>query len=137
MSIDVRWDNNDHTIVLFTFSGSWTWVQFRDACDTSLALHREVSYLVASIYDMLEGDHLPTNFFSNARYALDVTDPPNRTPTQVVVGAGFLIRSLGEVFYRMYGKRYGFGLSFVSSLDEARELALAELQETIQRASQD
>jgi hypothetical protein len=133
MSIDVRWDNDDHTIVLFTFSGSWTWRQFRDACDTSLALHREVSYPVASIYDMREGDHLPTNFFSNVRYALDVTDPPNRTPAQVVVGAGFLVKSLGEVVVRLYGKRYGFGLTFVSSLDEARTVAQAELQVTAQR----
>lgn len=126
--IHVQWDNDEQTIVVFTFDGAWTWQDFRDACDESRRLHDQVSHIVVSIFDLREANDLPTNFFSHVRYALDVTDPPNRTQTQFVVGAGFLIRSLGEVFYRLYGARYGFGLAFVSSLEQACEMALKELQ---------
>jgi hypothetical protein len=126
--IHVQWDNDEQTIVVFTFDGTWTWQDFRDACDESRKLHDAVSHQVASIFDMREANDLPTNFFSQVRYALDVTDPPNRTKTQLVIGAGFLIRSLGEVFQRLYGSRYGFALAFVSSPEQAYEMALTELQ---------
>jgi hypothetical protein len=127
MTISVQWNDDQHTIIVFTFSGSWSWADFHQACDVSRKMHQTVPHAVFSIFDMRDGDSLPTNVFSNIRYALDVTDPPNRTHTQAVVGAGFLVKALGEVIVRMHGNRYDFGLEFVSSLDRAREIAYAEL----------
>ncbi len=68
MSINVTWDNAEHTVVRWEFDGVWEWEEFFDAFAQSKALVQSSSdRSVAVICDMRRSPRLPERFLTHYR----------------------------------------------------------------------
>ncbi len=120
MSVGVRWDDKERTIVRFTYEGAFTW-------DELAAVHREmgemmedVGYQVDVITEFANAV-LPDGALSNFPRAVRLTflmDP--RVRLMVVVGADRFACALVELFGRLYG--VVDKLKLTATLEEAYEL---------------
>lgn len=124
MPVSVQWDNGGITAILYTFSGRWSWDEFRAAWQEGRALVSSVSHPVASILNLeasagipsgmlVKGDHVFRSRLPNASYVL-------------LVSGGGLVNMLVTTFKAMNPKGGKWVLT-ASSLDIARA-KLVELQ---------
>ncbi len=125
MSIQVEWDNDQHTVVRYTFLGNWTWAELYASLDSGEAMAKDVPVRVSAILDLREGSSLPGGSFLNRTVRDHAQALVNRAQTDrgqiAVVGAGPLIRSMFTVFSNLFADKAG-GVTFVDSLEEARRI---------------
>jgi len=130
MSIVVKWDTEEKSIVRYEVSGRWTWDEMYQAILEAHALADSVTYKVEAIVDMSNTRHVPGGASPHAKNMLGTTHP--NMGRVVIVGAGTYLRLLLETFGRVAGQ---VGVSrqanapdsgnepiFARSLDEARDI---------------
>ena len=100
MSIDVRWDNADKTIIRWQFNDNWTWDDYYGALQISRQLCRQATYIVDIIVDMRDSKTLPNNVFTHAQNALQTSSL--NSGSIVVIGINPLLRSAYSAFKRLY-----------------------------------
>jgi hypothetical protein len=121
MGISVDWDNNEKTIILWTFSDPWTWEDFRVGFDRSYLLMRSVHHTVHILADARTVTKVPSgNILSNIRML--ITRYPANLGLHVAVSENVMIRALGEMVGRLVPKSTGHGIHTVPTLDEAYQL---------------
>jgi hypothetical protein len=120
MSIDVRWDDEERTIIHFTYEGAFTW-------DELAAVHREMGEMMDGVNRQVDvitefanaviPDGALTNFPRVVRLTF-LLDP--RIRLMVVVGADRFACALVELFGRLYG--VVDKLKLTATLEEACEI---------------
>jgi hypothetical protein len=83
--INVEWDNYEKTIIIWTFSSPWTWVEFWDTKNEVHAMIESVSHFVDIIVLTSVEQNLPPNAISNIRGIF--RNRHERGGLMVVVGA--------------------------------------------------
>lgn len=124
MSIDVRWDNEEKTIVYYTVHKGWNWPDLDAAMDQSHQLMNEVDHPVYSIIDFSGSGLLPKNpLFRGKRLA--AKRHPNTAMAVFVAGNSFFQAMFG-VFSRMYPN-----LTNMTQFTDTPEKAYAILEERL------
>lgn len=96
MSISVQWDDDAHTIILWTFDGRLTWDDFDRASAATSAMYATVDHLVDMIYDIRKATLIPANVVAYFRREFPAKHPS--TGLYVIVGADGFIQLLWTTF---------------------------------------
>lgn len=67
MSVTVVWDNEEKTILRYTFGGQWTWDEYLIALKDGRRMMESVQHYVCILNDMDNTAFLPPNFVTLAR----------------------------------------------------------------------
>jgi hypothetical protein len=118
MGISVTWDDEEHSVIRFDYQGAWTWNELYDAVRESHLLLDTVNHTVDSIIDLEHSSLLPEHALSRAQNVVKMAHP-NQGMT-IVVGANTLVRTLLDIYKRIYIKNTPPVL-MARSLPEARE----------------
>ena len=125
MSVSVQWDNSGNTAILYTFSGRWSWDEFRAAWNDGRELVSSVPHQVASILNLENSAGIPSGILVKSDYVFR-----SRLPNAgyvVLVSGGGLVNMLVSTFKTMNSKGGKWVLT-ASSLATARA-RLAELRQ--------
>lgn len=117
MSINVQWDNEEHTRVRWDFIGAWDWDDFLAAQKASNDLIKSVPHTVDIISDVSQSPHIPPG--AMARFRTYRRDDPDNAGRVVLVGASVYIKTIVEIFRGMFPNTGG-KFTFADSLEEAR-----------------
>lgn len=77
MSVTVQWDNDDKTILRYTFEGDWTWEEYFIELTQGREMMASVSHDVCVFNDMQHITRFPINFVSRAKGV--ITSRPDNT----------------------------------------------------------
>lgn len=123
MSIEARWDHEDHHIIYVGLRGQWLWAELYQALETAEQLARSVAHEVAAIVDIRGGLNLPGGSLFLTENIKQVRSLLARNSGQhgpiVVVGADADARMVYDSL-RMMDSRVGARVVFTDTLDEAR-----------------
>ena len=123
MGIAVVWDNSEHTIIRFIYSGQWSLDNFYQALGESHQLLDTVTHRVGVIIDMENSKLVPNGVLSHGKN-VSMRKHPNLGKS-IIVGAGGLVRTLFDVYRKVYRTSFDdTAYLFAGSLDEARSLLL-------------
>src|SRR5688572_21272373 len=103
MSIGVRWDDDDHLNVYWTFAAPWLWNDLLLVIEESIfPMMNSVPYIVHHIID-ITGSGVPRDSLYNMRrIASHIRTNPRGKGMVVFIGANTVIRGLATVFIRLY-----------------------------------
>ncbi len=97
MTVSLSWLDEEHTIFLFEYLGSWTWDELSEAMNQAFEMGT-VGTGIASIHDLSRGNTIPANPFQHARH-LSVALPDN--PIMVIVGANVVVLAILDLLRRI------------------------------------
>jgi hypothetical protein len=128
MSVQVRWDNEQKTVIFYEFDGKWTWDEFYPAFEQARTMLAEVAHIVdfICVFERVGGYFMPLNLLFHIR-KIYTNAPPN-------IGVTLLVGHFSElgVIYNMIKRVYPLIAEryvIASTLDEAR-MVLRERQIT-------
>ena len=123
MSVHVEWDNQDATIILWSFIVRWTWGEFDDAVKTVSTMFETVDHAVDFIIDVRQMSILPPDVVSHIKQKY--LGKPEKMGRFVAVGMDANLRLFWDTFtdlpYARHLKAYYF-----ETLDEARQFCHSE-----------
>lgn len=67
MSVTVRWDNHERTILRYFFEGDWTIEDYYQKLEHGRTMMKGVSHPVCILNDMRRATNYPPNFVTHAR----------------------------------------------------------------------
>jgi hypothetical protein len=125
LAIQVAWDNDEKTTLLYTILGRWTWEELYDALDEGRTFMDSVSHEhVDFIVDMTDCKLLPANALSH--FARMSSKPHPKSGRMVMAGATTFVRALLNVLGRYQGSATKAGAVLaVETADEARAVLAA------------
>lgn len=132
MSVSIRWYDEAHTIIYYTFSERWTWEEYYPAYDDTIVLMDSVPYKVDFIMDMLNSKGLPPGALQQIKRAADRNHP--NMGLAVYVGMNFITQAIGELFLKIYpmsAEKYPF--AFARTIEEAEQKILRRREERQQQ----
>lgn len=100
MSVDVRWDNEEKTILRYNFSGFWSWEEYFPSLARGRDMMRQQAHYVCVLNDMRQAAHIPKGFITKARDVIS-TRPPN-TGLSLFLTTSLLFKET----YRVLGSIY-------------------------------
>jgi hypothetical protein len=119
LSVHVRWEDEEETILLLEFSGAWTTEDYLNAAEEARQLILSKPYRVCLISSFEPNQMLPQGFLIKV-YKFQRQVPPNQS-LSVVVGTSPFVRSVFSVLQKVTA-RTGGRIRLVNTLDEARTL---------------
>jgi hypothetical protein len=103
MTIIVDWYNDNHTEIVNTHIGDWTWEELFAALDQTVQLMNTVNHKVNVISDFRQSRHIP---FMRPSILQKVADAAIRKQRNrglyFVIGANGFIKSLYGIFNKLY-----------------------------------
>lgn len=119
MKVNIAWDNEEQTIVRYTFEPGWDWLDLYTAMDNAGELIQTVSHGVDVLMDLSQANLIPKNAISQIKRGYDNPKSPNIGLTVVVTPNSFM-----NAMVSMAKKIWGGGsseweLEFVKTIDEA------------------
>jgi hypothetical protein len=104
MSIEVKWDDEKHHIIRWTFPKQWSWDEFYSALQTSRALVRQENHVVDVIVDMTISELFPRNLLTQGQVTMQTTSL--NIGIIVVIGWNPLLRTAFNSFQRVYRSNF-------------------------------
>jgi hypothetical protein len=126
MPITVVWDNDQKTILHYTYTGKWTWAEYEAVVDQAAQLVKDIDYQIDVIADFSETSLLPDQAIHGFKKSLDTR--PINFGVAVLVTQRIFITRLVDAFSRLY-RKIGQKLVIAPSVSEARAI-LAQRQNT-------
>ncbi len=120
MSIHVKWDNPEKTIILWTFIGRWAWGEYDDSLRESDRLLDSVNHRVDFLYDVREMSILPPDLIS--QFKLRYLKKHVNTRLFLAVGVDSYLQLLWNTFTALPYARH-LRTQFFETLDEARQFS--------------
>jgi len=117
MSVHVQWDNEEKTILLWSFEGRWTWGEYDDALKSTNTLLESVEQKVDFIYDVRHMSILPADVVT--RFKMYYLKKPEKSRLYLVVGVDSYLRLLWDTFTSLPYARHLKAFYF-ETLDDAR-----------------
>lgn len=118
MGIQVSWVDDTHTCILLDFKGNWTWEDLRGTNEKTSAMLKSVPHVVDVINDLTNSGGLPNGALTEGRSMLSSFE--SGKGLALVVQAGGFVKSIYNVFQKLYGRRAGFPEThFFDTRDEA------------------
>ena len=100
MNIEVRWDDEQKSIIRWTFPKQWTWDEFYSALQGSRAMVRGENHIVDVIVDMTVSELFPRNLLTQGQVTMQTSSL--NIGIIVVVGWNPLLRTAFNSFQRVY-----------------------------------
>jgi hypothetical protein len=122
MTVSVRWDDPEHTILLYSLGGTWTWNELYEAADKGLAMAATVTHMIYVIVDYQSRHGLPPNAFGQFNRINRLMT--KQTELVIIAGGGTLLLSLFNLFLLITGNSAS-KFCWVSDLDEAHKICAA------------
>jgi hypothetical protein len=126
MSIQVVWDDEQHTIIRYVFDRTWEWQDFFEAKAQAYgmidAAQRKISVIMDAPRDTVMPKNMLTHFGSAIR-----KKHPNTAVVVVVIRTPFL-RSMVNLLMRV-SHTAKHSMCLVATLEEARNMARERLEE--------
>lgn len=119
MSIELRWANVEHTVLLYEVRGTWTWAEMYESVVQSHAMMDAHDHLVHSIVDMSAAGRMGDNPLSHGRRMAGLTHP--RSGLTAFVQAPAFMRVVFSTLGRLYPDIKS-RIQFVSTREEANAL---------------
>jgi broad specificity phosphatase PhoE len=115
VSIQVVWDNDDHTIVRYDYSPGWTWDEFREAGKTTFEMMASVNHIVHVIANFADRAFPPMGALGRFKSAQESMP---KESVVVVVGGGAFINALVSTYTGLY-RHHSSKLLVAKSLADA------------------
>jgi hypothetical protein len=117
MPITATWFDEEHTIILQSYMGDWTWDDWNVCNDELQAMLDSVDHTVHTIIDVSQSGQLPPGGYASRRSDLPQTPPVTHPHSGylVFVGTTFAHEALTDVittFFTRVGRRFLFTDSF-------------------------
>jgi hypothetical protein len=122
MTVQVGWDDNDHTILLYTLGSTWTWDELYENIDRGIAMVETVPHVVDVLVDF-QNSQLPPRAFAQFHRVANIPTP--QTSFIVIAGGGTLLLSLFNLFKLIVGNEAN-KYYWVSDLNKARSTLAAQ-----------
>jgi hypothetical protein len=122
MTVHVQWDDPDHTTLLYTLEGMWTWDEVFEAADKGVAMSANVSRGIYVIVNYRSTQGLPPKAFAQFNRIIRLMNA--QTELVVVAGGGTLFLSLFNLFLLIAGNMAS-KYCWVSDLDKAYAMIAA------------
>ena len=119
MTIQVQWDDADHTRLLYIFPEEWSWDDFAAVKAIADPMLDTVDHDVHLIFDVTHTQKIPSNTLDNIRRFFSSAHP--RSARIIVVTTQPIMRSLIQVV-RQFSPRAHQMFVVVESLEAAREI---------------
>ncbi|MCC6612623.1 MAG: hypothetical protein IT320_04035 [Anaerolineae bacterium] len=104
MPMHISWLDDEHTIILCSGEGHWTWEDFAEGVQRAVALMNTVSHRVDLIYDRKLGSYPPRGS-GLPHYKDALQRMPENAGMHVFVGAMHtVIQVTMRLFFRLYGR---------------------------------
>jgi hypothetical protein len=116
----VDWFNEDHDIVVVTYTGRWSWDEVREVDAKVRALYAQVSGRVDCICDMSNNAWVPPHFVENVNA---LTEMAYDNLHLTVFLAPHLLRELITAYHEAF-RRLPYEFTFAKTIAEAFELIL-------------
>ncbi len=123
MSITVEWDNDEKTIIRYTYTNRWTWDEFYAAQAQQNRMQETVSRRVNVLVDARNIQTLPDDFLTHLKRVMTERHP--QTGLTVIVSSSGFLRSLFNLASRLFPSGTA-DTRFVSSEEDAYNLFRAE-----------
>ena len=114
-----EWDNPEHTVILQTLSGNWTWDHYNAMVAAADEMMLSVDHLVDFIIDMRESGPLPMGIIHYVQRVF--TKGPSNWGLVIFVEPTFLVRSFIKTFQTVY-PRIGESARITDTVAAARTL---------------
>ena len=121
MAVIVTWDNEEKSVVRYTFEAKWTWQDLFHAFDEANRLIRSQTHVVHTILDLPSEMSVPPGNVLSAVRRITTNVPPNQGK-EIFVGPSAFAQRLISLTNRVYRDNY----LVTSTLAEAREICKRE-----------
>jgi hypothetical protein len=122
MPILVRWDDDEHLNIHWTFAFPWMWNDLLGVIELEIfPMIDPVPYIVHHIVDISDSGLPRDTLYNMRRIASHIRTNPRGKGMVVFIGANTIIRGLATVFIRLY-PHLSNETHFVDSLEAARTL---------------
>lgn len=118
MKVNVDWDNDEQSIVRYTFDSDWNWQDLYAAMDNAGKMIETVSHRVDVLMDLSNANIIPKNAISQIKRGYDNPKSPNIGVTVVVTPNSFM-NAIVLMAKKVWGDKGEWELEFVKTLDEA------------------
>ncbi len=128
MSIELYWDNDDHTVLLCEFPRKWTWDEMYNMLAKVKRTTDAADHEIAAILDVRQGVKIPGGIFTpstfeHAKQMLKMGE--SGSGAVVVVGASPMIKTIANAV-RGIDPNAMSHVSFVDMPDQAREILMQQ-----------
>ncbi|NWF69602.1 MAG: hypothetical protein HXY40_11000 [Chloroflexi bacterium] len=120
MAVGVTWDNEQHTILLYTFTDPWNWDDYDEAVRHAYALLESTPNRVATIIDFSCTQTLPRGAIKHM--SIVAQQPHPKQSMMLIVGASPFIQAISNILASAY-PGHGRVVHHVKTLAQARALA--------------
>jgi hypothetical protein len=100
MTIEVRWDDEQQSIIRWTFPKQWAWDEFYSALQGSRAMVRQQSHIVDVIVDMTMSELFPRHLLTQSQVTMQTSSL--NVGIIVVIGWNPILRTTFNSFQRLY-----------------------------------
>lgn len=126
MPIEVKWDNEEKTVLCFEYKGVWEWDDVFPVIEKGDKMIDEVDHPVGIVFDMTESAGVPKGVFSQTKRAN--RNIHKHVKYRVTVGANRFIEILVSSYQKIYGAMGGESTTaFASTREEAHTLIAEKL----------
>jgi len=125
MSLEVRWDNDDKTVLVWEFGETWDWSEYYRVADQATALLDTVDYKVDFLIDMHLARKLPPQTMPHIQRMAFDKGHVNRGRI-VVVGGNMLMSTVVNTLNKLYSRKNP-SIFTAATITEART-RLAEMR---------
>jgi hypothetical protein len=119
MGIAVRWDNNERTIIRYTYTARWTWDELYTALAEQAALQASVTHEVAILVDARNTNIVPEGFIAQVKRVAERMPP--HTGLRIIVSGNPFIKSLFLLVSKLFPHMIG-DMLFVATIEGAYSL---------------
>src|SRR5215207_11715106 len=116
MGIAVVWDNDEKTIIRYTYTARWTWDELYTALAEQAALQASVAHEVATLIDARNTNIVPEGFVAQLKRVVERMPP--RSGVRIIVSGNPFIKSLFLLASKLFPHMIG-DMRFVATLEEA------------------
>jgi|GEM_PF-4477948 hypothetical protein len=129
MSIEVRWQDDTQSVIIYDFERQWGWADMFGAIEAAAALMDSVDHKVSVVLELTKTQSIPNINLASMQKL--VTAPTASHPNMTyfyIVGAKGYIRSMLDIFGRLFPKaiqQYKIASSLADALTQiegARQL---------------
>ena len=125
MSIIVKWYDDSHRILQYSFIDDWTWDDYYSALAEGRTMERTTGHAVCTFNDMRQTTHIPADFIEHARQ-VSLTRPTS-TVISVYISSDYHFVSIYEVLCRLYPDTQAL-YPLVATEEDALSLVTAWIQ---------
>lgn len=132
MPIEVRWDNEEKTVIRWIYSAAWSWEEAYWAHEHEVALIESVDHVVDAIADMRQAHGLPKGSLTMGINLMNKSH--KRIDLLVVLGANRLIQNMYDMMFKLRPNlKLRLKIVLVRSEEEEAQVIAARRAERMQQ----